>query len=82
MLAREAVSSIEIVIFKRYLTISDSIFQAGLRDEKEIKITVRDKSPYFVEFRDKRHCVCTMFGTNSFGFDNTVFRVKLSLTSM
>ena len=52
MLTRDAVSSIEIVIFKRYLTISDSIFQPGLRDKKEVKITVRDESPYFVEFRD------------------------------
>ena len=58
MLAREAVSSTEIVIFKRYLTISDSIFLPGLRDEKKIKISVRDESPYFVEFRDKRHYVC------------------------
>jgi hypothetical protein len=57
MLARETISSIQIVIFQGYLTSPHSVSHPGLRHKKEIKVTMGDKSLDLVSFGDEGHDV-------------------------
>ena len=83
MLARETISSIQIVSFQVYLTSPHSVSHPGLRHRRKSKLRweIRALTWSVLGTRDMTF-VKRMLGTNSFGFHKIVFGFEISLTSI